>query len=159
MDYKFNLQLEDAKLVLISSSALSNFLNNKVYKLKLKKYVSTSKIEENKIFFKKEIGYIKYKKIIEIMEAYSSQNNINFSISEEIKRYIDEREMYIKERSRVGLGIKRQSEEILKKYHDYRKIIDEQITSMGFIFYVHHEKISKFFCSRFWKNIFSLWSF
>ena len=128
MDYKFNLQLEDAKLVLISSSALSNFLNNKVYKLKLKKYVSTSKIEENKIFFKKEIGYIKYKKIIEIMEAYSSQNNINFSISEEIKRYIDEREMYIKERSRVGLGIKRQSEEILKKYHDYRKIIDEQMT-------------------------------
>ena len=121
MDYKFNLQLEDAKLVLISSSALSNFL-------KIKKYVSTSKIEENKIFFKKEIGYIKYKKIIEIMEAYSSQNNINFSISEEIKRYIDEREMYIKERSRVGLGIKRQSEEILKKYHDYRKIIDEQMT-------------------------------
>lgn len=128
MDYKFNLQLEDAKLVLTSSSSLSNFLNNKVYKLKLKKYVSTSKIEENKIFFKKEIGYIKYKKIIEIMEAYSSQNNINFSISEEIKRYIDEREMYIKERSRVGLGIKRQSEEILKKYHDYRKIIDEQMT-------------------------------
>ena len=128
MDYKFNLQLEDAKLVLTSSSSLSNFLNNKVYKLKLKKYVSTSKIEENKLFFKKEIGYIKYKKIIEIMEAYSSQNNINFSISEEIKRYIDEREMYIKERSRVGLGIKRQSEEILKKYHDYRKIIDEQMT-------------------------------
>ena len=128
MDYKFNLQLEDAKLVLISSSSLSNFLNNKVYKLKLKKYVSTSKIEENKLFFKKEIGYIKYKKIIEIMEAYSSQNNINFSISEEIKRYIDEREMYIKERSRVGLGIKRQSEEILKKYHDYRKIIDKQMT-------------------------------
>ena len=128
MNCDLKLQLEDAKLVLISSSSLSNFLNNKVYKLKLKKYVSTSKIEENKIFFKKEIGYIKYKKIIEIMEAYSSQNNINFSISEEIKRYIDEREMYIKERSRVGLGIKRQSEEILKKYHDYRKIIDEQMT-------------------------------
>lgn len=128
MNCDLKLQLEDAKLVLISSSSLSNFLNNKVYKLKLKKYVSTSKIEENKLFFKKEIGYIKYKKIIEIMEAYSSQNNINFSISEEIKRYIDEREMYIKERSRVGLGIKRQSEEILKKYHDYRKIIDEQMT-------------------------------
>lgn len=128
MNYDLKLQLEDNKLVLISSSSLSNFLNNKVYKLKLKKYVSTSKTEENKLFFKKEIGYIKYKKIIEIMETYSSQNNINFSISEEIKRYIDERELYIKERSRVGLGIKRQSEEILKKYHDYRKIIDEQMT-------------------------------
>ena len=127
MDYKFNLQLEDTKLVLTSSSSLSNFLNNKVYKLKLKKYVLTTKTEENKLFFKKEIGYIKYKKIIEIIETYSSQNNINFSISEEIKRYIDERELYIKERSRVGLGIKKQSEEILTKYHDYRKIIDEQM--------------------------------
>lgn len=127
MNCDLKLQLEDAKLVLISSSSLSNFLNNKVYKLKLKKYVSANKTEENKLFFKKEIGYIKYKKIIEIMEAYSSQNNINFSISEEIRRYIDEREMYIKERSRVGLGIKRQSEEILTKYHDYRKIIDEQM--------------------------------
>ena len=111
MDYKFNLQLEDTKLVLTSSSSLSNFLNNKVYKLKLKKYVLTTKTEENKLFFKKEIGYIKYKKIIEIIETYSSQNNINFSISEEIKRYIDERELYIKERSRVGLGIKK-----LKKF-------------------------------------------
>ena len=48
MDYKFNLQLEDTKLVLTSSSSLSNFLNNKVYKLKLKKYVLTTKTEENK---------------------------------------------------------------------------------------------------------------
>lgn len=127
MDYDFTLQLEDNNLVLISSSSLSNFLNNKVYKLKLKKYVSSGKTEENKLFFKKEIGYIKYKKIIEIMKRYSLQNNINFSISEEIEKYIDEREMYIKERSRLGLGIKRQSEEILEKYKKYKAIIDEQM--------------------------------
>lgn len=36
MDYDFTLQLKDNNLVLISSSPLSNFLNNKVYKLKLK---------------------------------------------------------------------------------------------------------------------------
>ena len=48
MDYDFTLQLEDNNLVLISSSSLSNFLNNKVYKLKLKKYVSSGKAEENK---------------------------------------------------------------------------------------------------------------
>lgn len=88
MDYNFTLQLEDNNLVLISSSSLSNFLNNKVYKLKLKKYVSSGKTEENKLFFKKEIGYIKYKKIIEIIEDYSLKNNIDFYISKELEEYI-----------------------------------------------------------------------
>lgn len=128
MDYDFTLQLEDNNLVLISSSSLSNFLNNKVYKLKLKKYVSNGKTEENKLFFKKEIGYIKYKKIIEIIEDYSLKNNIDFYISKELEEYIYKREMYINERSRVGLGIKKQSEEVLEKYQKYKAIIDEQMS-------------------------------
>ena len=127
MDYDFTLQLKDNSLVLISSLSLSNFLNNKVYKLKLKKYVSSGKTEENKIFFRKEIGYIKYKKIIEIIEDYCLKNNIDFYISKEIEEYIHKREMYINERSRVGLGIKRQSEEVLEKYQKYKAIIDEQM--------------------------------
>ena len=127
MDYDFTLQLEDNNLVLISSSSLSNFLNNKVYKLKLKKYVASSKTEEYKLFFRKEIGYIKYKKIIEIIEDYCLKNNIDFYISKEIEEYIHKREMYINERSRVGLGIKRQSEEVLEKYQKYKAIIDEQM--------------------------------
>jgi len=128
VDYDFTLQLEDNNLVLISSSSLSNFLNNKVYKLKLKKYVSSGKTEENKLFFKKEIGYIKYKKIIEIIEDYSLKNNIDFYISKELEEYIYKREMYINERSRVGLGIKKQSEEVLEKYQKYKTIIDEQMS-------------------------------
>ena len=128
MDYDFTLQLEDNNLVLISSSSLSNFLNNKVYKLKLKKYVSSGKTEENKLFLKKEIGYIKYKKIIEIIEDYSLKNNIDFYISKELEEYIYKREMYINERSRVGLGIKKQSEEVLEKYQKYKTIIDEQMS-------------------------------
>ena len=127
MDYDFTLQLKDNSLVLISSLSLSNFLNNKVYKLKLKKYVSSRKTEENKIFFRKETGYIKYKKIIEIIEDYCLKNNIDFYISKEIEEYIHKREMYINERSRVGLGIKRQSEEVLEKYQKYKAIIDEQM--------------------------------
>ena len=96
MDYDFTLQLKDNSLVLISSLSLSNFLNNKVYKLKLKKYISSRKTEENKIFFRKEIGYIKYKKIIEIIEDYCLKNNIDFYISKEIEEYIHKREMYIR---------------------------------------------------------------
>ncbi len=128
MDYDFTLQLEDNNLVLISSSSLSNFLINKVYIIILKKYVSSGKTEENKLFFKKEIGYIKYKKIIEIIEDYSLKNNIDFYISKELEEYIYKREMYINERSRVGLGIKKQSEEVLEKYQKYKTIIDEQMS-------------------------------
>jgi len=121
------LQFENDNLVLVSSSMISNLKRNRVYKLQLKRYVSRDKTEENKLFFRKEIGYIKYKKIIEIIEKYSSKNNIDFHVSKEVEEYIQKREIYINERSRVGLGIKSQTEEILEKYNSYRAVIDSQM--------------------------------
>lgn len=127
MNDNLTLQFENDNLVLVSSSMISNLKRNRVYKLKLKRYVSRDKTEENKLFFRKEIGYIKYKKIIEIIENYSSKNNIDFYVSKEVEEYIQKREIYINERSRVGLGIKSQTEEILEKYNSYRAVIDSQM--------------------------------
>lgn len=127
MNDNLTLQFENNNLVLVSSSMISNLKRNRVYKLKLKRYVSRDKTEENKLFFRKEIGYIKYKKIIEIIEKYSSKNNIDFHVSKEVEEYIQKREIYINERSRVGLGIKSQTEEILEKYNSYRAVIDSQM--------------------------------
>ena len=127
MNNNLTLQFENDNLVLVSSSMISNLKRNRVYKLKLKRYVSRDKTEENKLFFRKEIGYIKYKKIIEIIENYSSKNNIDFHVSKEVEEYIQKREIYINERSRVGLGIKSQTEEILEKYNSYRAVIDSQM--------------------------------
>ena len=127
MNDNLTLQFENNNLVLVSSSMISNLKRNRVYKLQLKRYVSRDKTEENKLFFKKEIGYIKYKKIIEIIEKYSSKNNIDFHVSKEVEEYIQKREIYINERSRVGLGIKSQTEEILEKYNSYRAVIDSQM--------------------------------
>ena len=127
MNNNLTLQFENNNLVLVSSSIISTLKRNRVYKLKLKRYVSRDKTEENKLFFRKEIGYIKYKKIIEIIEKYSSKNNIDFHVSKEVEEYIQKREIYINERSRVGLGIKSQTEEILEKYNSYRAVIDSQM--------------------------------
>lgn len=127
MNNNLTLQFENNNLVLVSSSIISTLKRNRVYKLKLKRYVSRDKTEENKLFFRKEIGYIKYKKIIEIIEKYSSKNNIDFHVSKEVEEYIQKREIYINERSRVGLGIKSQTEEILEKYNSYRTVIDSQM--------------------------------
>ena len=127
MNDNLTLQFENDILVLVSSSMISNLKRNRVYKLQLKRYVSRDKTEENKLFFKKEIGYIKYKKIIEIIEKYSSKNNIDFHVLKEVEEYIQKREIYINERSRVGLGIKSQTEEILEKYNSYRAVIDSQM--------------------------------
>ena len=127
MNDNLTLQFENDNLVLVSSSMISDLKRNRVYKLQLKRYVSRDKTEENKLFFRKEIGYIKYKKIIEIIEKYSSKNNIDFHVSKEVEEYIQKREIYINERSRVGLGIKSQTEEILEKYNSYRAVIDSQM--------------------------------
>lgn len=127
MNDNLTLQFENDNLVLVSSSMISNLKRNRVYKLQLKRYVSRDETEENKLFFRKEIGYIKYKKIIEIIEKYSSKNNIDFHVSKEVEEYIQKREIYINERSRVGLGIKSQTEEILEKYNSYRAVIDSQM--------------------------------
>lgn len=78
-------------------------------------------IENNEIYFKK----ISILNIKEIINSFPDRE-INFSknISDELSKYLIEKEMYLEERSRVGLSIKQKDACILDKFELYKQTLD-----------------------------------
>lgn len=103
------------------------FINNKVFKIKLKRYIIEDGIEVDKIKFKKNLTYIELKKIKTILEKDSINRNYQLYISNRVDKYIEEKEIYIKERSKVGLSIKNQSEQVYEEFLKYRSLVDESM--------------------------------
>lgn len=101
--------------------------NNKVYKLKLKRYSDLSSSSEEKMMFKKHLTYPKFKKIINILEADSKMRDYKFFVTKRLKKYISSREMYINERANVGMAIKQQSPNVFEKFSEYKIIVDNSM--------------------------------
>ncbi len=101
-------------------------LNNRVYKLRLKRYVDTTANVKNRFIFKEGLTYPKFKKIIDILKQDSIRRDYKFYVTDRLQKYIEDRELYIRERARVGLAVKSQDLEgkLLAKFTDYKAIVD-----------------------------------
>lgn len=106
----------------------NKIINSPMYKMKLKRYVDIKISKENKLFFKTELTYPLYKKIIEILRRDSEKNNYNFFITNRLEKYILDRELYIRERANIGILIKNQQKEMEEKYIEYRKIVNSEMS-------------------------------
>lgn len=102
--------------------------NNKLYKLKLKKYVDQEQSEQERIVFKKRLTYPTFKKIITILDSDSKSRGYTFHVTNRLMKYIKERELHIKERANVGMAIKQNSNEIYDQFNQYKSIIDEEMS-------------------------------
>lgn len=102
----------------------SKIYNSPVYKRKLKRYIDNRATEQSKCFFKSEYTYLTFKKIIKILEVDSKARGYDFLITERLRKFIEDKELYIKERANVGLLIKNQQEEVLTKFNEYKKIVN-----------------------------------
>jgi hypothetical protein len=106
----------------------STIWNNQVYKLKLKRYSDSILSNQEKIVFKRYLTYPKYKKIISILEVDSKKRNYKFFVTNRLREYISSREIYIKERANIGTAIKQRSPDVLKKFSEYKNIVDHALT-------------------------------
>ncbi|MEG2832254.1 MAG: SNF2-related protein [Bacilli bacterium] len=120
LDYKDTLEL-------IIKIEPRKIINSPMYKMSLKKYIDEKLNTERKIFFKSNYTYPTFKKIIEILEKDSKTREYDFFVTERLKKKISDRELYIRERSNVGLSIKNQQQEVLKKYNDYKEIVNKEM--------------------------------
>ncbi|MGE6370731.1 SNF2-related protein [Planococcus kocurii] len=101
--------------------------NNKVYKLRLHRYVDGDSSYAEKIVFKKHLTYPNYKKIVNILEVDSENRDYKFYVTGRLTEYISSREMYINERANIGLAIKQESPHIIKQFDEYRTIVDKSM--------------------------------
>lgn len=98
--------------------------NNSLYKLRLKRYANTELNNEKTIYFKSQLTYPVYKKIIRILEQDSQKRGYRFFTTQRLKDYIADREMYIEKRANVGLAIKRQDLSVKSQFLEYKAAVD-----------------------------------
>lgn len=124
-----NLILDINEGILILNIFKENFdiFNTPMFKLKLKRYTNKNVSSEGKLVFNKNLKYIDFQKIIKVLELNKNKNGYELSISQELEKYIEQKNLYIRERSRVGLALKMQSDEFLSIYEEYKKILSKQM--------------------------------
>ena len=118
------LDHDNGFLVLRLDMEPSLFWNSKLYKLRLRRYIDLDVSKDNIIIFKNQLTYPVYKKIIMLIERDSEIRDYDFYVTDRLKSHIEHRELYINRRANIGLAIKRQSDEILDKYHEYKSVVD-----------------------------------
>ncbi len=101
--------------------------NTAMYKVRLRRYIDRDEIYEDKILLKEGLTYPDYKKIIEIIRRDSVKRNYKFIVSDELNKYIKNRELYIGKRARAGLEIKNQSDMIFNEFLKYKSIVDNSM--------------------------------
>jgi superfamily II DNA or RNA helicase len=74
------------------------------------------------------LTYPIFKKIIDILQNDSQSRGYAFYITNRLKKYIKDRELYIKERAKVGMAIKQNSSEIYEQFNQYKAIIDQEMS-------------------------------
>lgn len=128
-----SVQLEENCLILDFDGDLkldvkvepSLLFNNSVYKLKLKRYVNLEQSNEQTIWFKNELTYPIYKKIILILQQDSDKRGYRFFTTKQLTDYIGKRELFIEERAKVGLSIKHQESIVSEQFAAYKCIVDK----------------------------------
>ncbi len=100
-------------------------LNSSTYKLRLRRYVDQFNSKTQILWFKSELTYLHFKKVVAILEKDAKNKGYRFFITNRLKDYIASRELYIKERSRIGIAIKKHSSEMIAPYMSYKSIVDK----------------------------------
>lgn len=121
------LKMNEDLVYLTFNIEKKNITNTAMYKLRLRRYINRDEIYEDKILLKEGLAYPDYKKIIEIIKRDSVKRNYKFIVSDELNKYIKNRELYIEKRAKVGLEIKNRSDVIYNEFLKYRNIVDNSM--------------------------------
>ena len=116
----------DTELKLEMKTDSSILLNNRIYKLRLKRYIDSQRSNDNVLRFKSHYTYVAFKKIINMLEIDSKKRNYRFFVTDRLKRFISEKELFIDKRAQIGLAIKNRDEIVRKQYEDYKEIVDKE---------------------------------
>ena len=115
LDYNGNL------VMYIPESETQNFVASGFYKISLRRYVKS--VEEGKVNFKTSLNYIDYKKIIDLCKKRIE----GLEVSKTLMDYIEGREIYIEERSRLGMELKNKDPKLQIQYEQYKNVVNSSM--------------------------------
>ena len=101
--------------------------NGKLSKLKLKRYLNKNYGTERIKYFKNSLTYISFKKIMSIMFDDANKRGYIFLVTDRLMKYIEAKEMYIKERSNIGILIKQHSSDVVQRFELYKEVVNNEL--------------------------------
>ena len=93
-----------------------------VYKSGIKRYVTDFNTQ---IEFRKDLDYVDFKRIIELLSNMCYKAEIMFVVSKGLMEYIDAHDLILNKRASLGLEIKRHDAIVVPNFEKYKAIVDE----------------------------------
>ena len=121
------LDLEDGALKLTINDGLSpeDIWIGRLSKIKLRRYLDRNRQFEREKHFKSSLTYPYYKSVIRILQEDAEARGYKFAVTDRLTSFIESKELYIMERSKVGLQIKQHDEQLLPQFNEYKRIVDD----------------------------------
>lgn len=96
------------------------------FKLRLRRYAKG--FEGNMLLFKSGLNYLNDKQIVALCDAEAKKRDITLKIDPSLTAFLDAKEMYMAERTRMGVEIKQQENKFTEQLEVYRAIVDHEMT-------------------------------
>ncbi|MEG0407912.1 MAG: DEAD/DEAH box helicase [Bacilli bacterium] len=102
---------------------------NIYYKLRVKNYIKRfiKYFTMTEIRFKYEINYIDILNVINIFKGYGLNRNFEINISDELRKYLDFKNMLIEERNKIGIDIKNKEEYLFEDFTEFKILLDSEM--------------------------------
>ena len=115
------------KLIIGKDLNLDEIWIGRLSKIKLRRYLDRNRQSEREKVFKSSLTYPYYKSIISILQEDADSRNYKLVVSDRLSAFIGSKELYISERSKVGLQIKHHDDQVMPQFLEYKRIIDEEM--------------------------------
>lgn len=113
----------DGQLLLqFNTDSIDWFIDKTFFKMRLRHKVE--KIENNIIYFKTELSYPDFIKISELLAKRIPELGYKYHETERLLEYIKARNIYISERSRLGIELKTDNTKLMERYCLFKDIVD-----------------------------------
>ena len=110
-------------LLYVNTESISWLVNSAFYKMQIKSKVDV--IDGNKIYFKSSLHYPDYKKISSILSKKILQKGYSFKETERLRQYIEERDLHIKSRAKLGIELKTDATRLDTRYIEFSRVVSQ----------------------------------
>lgn len=123
---RWMLRLEHGQLCLrVEGEPLEALEASAFYKMELRRYVERT--GEGRLLFRKSLTYLQLRRIIHLCENGAWRAGAALTVDEGLTAFIEEKELHIQKRARLGLEIKRQDPKLQTRFEQYKEVVDRRM--------------------------------
>lgn len=120
---RLQLHYSGRMLITVQGAAPENFMSGAFYKLQLRRY--TTDTVGSTLLLHDTLTYLDFKRILDLCRRYSEKSGTEICIDPALSAYINSREMYLNERSRVGMELKAHDPKLQAQFDAFSAVVND----------------------------------